>query len=1020
MSYQYGSRRFKKSALAAALLVCFAGSVQAQSTTGSLYGSAPAGGTVQVVSETGFVREVSVDGNGRYVIPNLPVGQYTVNVKQGDSITGTRKVLLRVGAGTQANFANSGGEAALDSVTVVGQASAIDVTQVDSRVVITQKDLQRLPIAQSAESIALLAPGAVQGASTIASKDGRSINTVSFGGSGVTENAYYVNGYNSTDPLGGLGGASMPYGSIAQQETYIGGYSAMYGRSQGGVLSQVGRRGTNKWSFGGQVRYYPESMQSSPEDLYFPNITLPAAQTVGTTTRSFSLVDPSLPGKLYRRSSQNNFEQLSYSAYVGGPLIPDRLFFFVSGESVKADSSSTPTYYAAPARYGEFTTSSPKVYAKLDWNINDNNILEFTNVRSKSNVYGDLYSYDFANSTQGAFAARADSNKISTNITVGKFTSYLSDNLTLGILYGRSTVHNPFVPGVNNPNLPVILSAVNQDPAIRGATPITNSQTTRLGSSNAAKIYTHGLRVDVNWRLGDHSLSGGIDNMYYDMQAQGRVTYGAGYWWTYRRTGSPTTPINPALGVGAPNKTYYVSRGVFVEATSSKVDQTAYFIEDAWNITDNFLVKLGVRNDKFVNMNNLGQPYVINDNQWAPRLGFSWDINGDHTSKLYGNAGRYFLALPPSVAIRGASASTNTVEYFNYTGINANGVPTGLTPLGPGPVSSNKEYGVPVDPDTVASKGLKAQYMDEFIIGYDRQLSSKWSAGVKGMYRELKTAIDDYCDHDKIAALLTARGQNASLYDVPGCYIFNPGRTNTFQVNRIGGATAGAPYLLTATNAELGFNTGPKREYMGIDLYVDHAFDGVWSGRIDYTWSRNRGNTEGQVKSDTGQGDTSKTSDWDYGALMEYSDGVLQNDRTHQIKMRGAWQFLPEWMVSGTATLMSGRPKNCIGYYGVGEQNPSPGYGSYYHWCGGTPQKPGSAGRTPWLKLVNLGLQYRPEWAQKKVAFGLDVLNAFNQRDETTVDPIFNSGPYSISNTYGIGNSFTTPRRVVFSISYDY
>ena len=88
------------------------------------------------------------------------------------------------------------------------------------------------------------------------------------------------------------------------------------------------------------------------------------------------------------------------------------------------------------------------------------------------------------------------------------------------------------------------------------------------------------------------------------------------------------------------------------------------------------LLSLGVRNDRFTNKNNFGATYLDAKDQWAPRLGFAWDVNGDSSLKVFGNAGRYFLALPNNVAIRGASASTFTREYFNYTGID----PTTLGP----------------------------------------------------------------------------------------------------------------------------------------------------------------------------------------------------------------------------------------------------------------------------------------------------------------------------------------------------
>ena len=67
-------------------------------------------------------------------------------------------------------------------------------------------------------------------------------------------------------------------------------------------------------------------------------------------------------------------------------------------------------------------------------------------------------------------------------------------------------------------------------------------------------------------------------------------------------------------------------------------------------------------------------------NNWAPRIGFSWDVNGDSTFKVFGNVGRYHLALPNNVSVRGSNPSLRSAQYFTYTGIAADGTPTPLLP----------------------------------------------------------------------------------------------------------------------------------------------------------------------------------------------------------------------------------------------------------------------------------------------------------------------------------------------------
>ena len=230
-----------------------------------------------------------------------------------------------------------------------------------------------------------------------------------------------------------------------------------------------------------------------------------------------------------------------------------------------------------------------------------------------------------------------------------------------------------------------------------------------------------------------------------------------------------------------------MSKRIFVTATNMSVKQKAYFLEDRWQVNDNWLLSLGIRNDKFSNYNSAGEAYVESGNQWAPRLGASWDVFGDSSLKVYANLGRYYLALPNSVAIRGASASTFTNEYFTYTGIDADGNPTGLTALGPGPVSSNGEYGEAPDAKAFAASNLKSQYQDEAILGVDKAWGDNWVTGAKVTYRKLQSAIDDICDSARIADKLEAQGVDPDSVIIPGCVIFNPGQTNSFSLENVDG-----------------------------------------------------------------------------------------------------------------------------------------------------------------------------------------------------------------------------------------
>ena len=575
------------------------------------------------------------------------------------------------------------------------------------------------------------------------------------------------------------------------------------------------------------------------------------------------------------------------------------------------------------------------------------------------------------------------------------------------------------LPSDFNADLIAVLSPDQQNPAYSdGGSDIGNTQTILTTTDPSHQTKGTNYRLDVTYVLGDHTLTAGIDNQRtQDLNDGDYIPTNAGYAWEYNKLKDPTSQILENL-VDAPANYpggatgYYVAKYRYRTAASVRVDQRAQYIEDSWQVNDRWLVKLGLRNDQFTNYNSDGQAYIRQTKpQWAPRVGFSWDVNGDSSFKVYGNAGRYYLALPTSVALRGASGSYYTREFYTYTGIDpATGYPTGLTAIntakGPGAqISENNEYGQSPDPRTVTATSLKAQYQDEYILGFDKQLNQAWTYGAKATYRSLKNEIDDTCNYQLFFAKAQAEGLDTT--NLRGCYFFNPGRGATFQLPDGNGGYG----QLHITKEEFGFPQA-KRNYYGLNLYLEHPFDGTWWGRVDYTYSKSYGNSEGQVRSDIGQSDIAATVDWDYPTLMQYAGGILHNDRKHQLKVYGGYQITPEWNVSGNLALISGAPYSCLDAYGPNGTYPA--YtGPYYHWCNGKPAPSGTAGRLPWQKILSLNVEYRPAFADHKLAFNANIYNVFNSQQPTYVYE------YNLT-SYLRPRGFTTPRYVRFGVTYDF
>ena len=1046
----------RRTALAMAVAVCLgsSGAAFAQSTTATIFGQAPiaSGEAIQITGGAGFNRTVAVGKSGRYSV-TLPVGTYTVNLLQNGKIVQSRKdVTPEVAGGKAVNFvvaaaastAGSVNAQKLSTITVTASAvPAIDVNSTRESMVITAAQLRQLPLARSGEAIALLAPGTVAAASQLAAGPTGQAN-VSFGGSSDAENAYFINGFNSSDPIGNQGGITLPYGSIAQQQTLTSGYGAEYGRSAGGVISQVGKSGTNDWHFGAQALWQPAFARSNYTNWHYAN---PAA---GPTQAQ--------PGSMLEYRQPDTSWETVYDAYISGPLIKDKLFFFLSGEVDKQQQTANQNTSLNLIRHDYF--SLPKIYGKLDWNINDSNILSLTGIESKEQYHGFYNNYDNTAHQSGAFSSYAQSFKHSFGIWIAQYTSYITDNLTLNALYGKMNgTYYTVQPGTAASALPSIINPNQENPALTGGNPngISNSNPVAQQANTGHQSSTSNLRLDLDWKLGQHDFKFGIDNQTTQDLGDGSITTGPGYAWQYNN-GTPNSYIvgtNPAVApwVDAPGLYpngaggYYVSQYKFNTSATVRVQQRAQYIEDNWQVTDNLLLNLGLRNDQFTNYNALGVPYVrLTSGQLAPRIGFSWDVFGDSSLKVYGNAGRYYLALPAGLAVREASASTFTNQYYTYSGIDANGIPQGLTPINAnpqGPVSLNNEYGQALDPKTVRSKNLKAEYQDEFVLGMQQQINKSWVYGVQGMYRRLGRIVDDVADTNTECAQLVAQNPNLlpqliaqasaaggvpvtqatlcntpSLLGIQGSVLINPESTNTFRVsNGNGGFNE-----FSVSPAQFGF---PKasRKYYSLEAYLEHPFDGKWYGKLDYVFSKSYGSTEGPVQSNIGQGGTSVsiTTQWDYGSLMQYANGVQANSRKHVLKAYGSYQINPEWMLSGILTIASGTPRSCLGWYGP-NQIAADAYPGYYHWCGGMPAPSGSTGYTPWIHQLNLSVEYRPSWADKKLAFQLQVNNVLNEQKVVQYYPFYGQTTAGglPDPSYRSPQATETPRYVQLGVTYDW
>jgi outer membrane receptor protein involved in Fe transport len=272
------------------------------STTGAIQGQITDASTAEPLAGVTVVatspvlqgaQTVFSDENGLYKIDELPPGNYLVtfyylritlehsNVNVG--VNKTTPVFQRL------TLEHVGGEV----VKITDTAPAIDPTSTTQGITIDKNYLRNVPI-----------PGRTfEGALEAAAGAQRDIAGVAFSGSSSLENQYFVDGLNTTGLTFGTVGSPVIDDFIEEIEVVTGGYNAEYGRATGGVVNVVTKTGSNEF-------------KGSVFGTIQPGILTAAARR---TPVNGSSID----------AASNNAYQTDIGGELGGPILRDRLWFFV-------------------------------------------------------------------------------------------------------------------------------------------------------------------------------------------------------------------------------------------------------------------------------------------------------------------------------------------------------------------------------------------------------------------------------------------------------------------------------------------------------------------------------------------------------------------------------------------------------------------------------------------------------------------------------------------------------------------
>jgi outer membrane receptor protein involved in Fe transport len=689
-----------------------------QASTGALTGTftdgtAPLPGVTVTVTNpaTGFTRSTVTDIDGNFRFPALPVGKYTLKAELAGFATVTAEG-VEVMVATERKFVVTMKPSKVaEQVTVTAEVPLVETTPAIGTVV-SQNQLESLPLnGRQFANLGVLAPGTMLGYNTDPTKPNQLVVELN-GGSGRNVN-YLMDGGDNTDDT--IGGALQNFNLESVQEFKIQTmqYKAEYGSSSGGVLTVISKTGTN--------------------DFHGSAWEFARRKSLNSETESEKLAG----------SGKADYSRDQYGASLGGPIVNDKVHFFATYEKTKVDQSYiVESGGIAPSLDGQavpIPSDDNLATAKVTWDVNPQNYLQVRYGYQKNDT-----KYGFG-STSAPDHLGTVTNKYS-SILAGYTAQISSDEL------------NEFVFQYTKFN-----NAITAD-----------SQNELLyypnGFATGQNFYTpqHTNQVKYQYK-DDFSFSKTIGSSTHDFKAGvafideptlgGDSTWGIPGVYTMipGPVGGPTWVVEDITKYG----------GFSGDSTPTK-QYSAYF-QDDWKVSPNLTFNLGLRYDYYdalalnqstsplwqllstqtqYNYKEL-QPFknssgLKNDpDDWAPRLGFSWDLNGDDKHILRGGVGRFYAFPYTNATILFAASAVQSTYGVAYEVTDPNGIrnPDGTffqpgQPLPPCPTCS---LSTPA-PYDVASPNLKPPRSDQVSLGYSWQVSSSLgftADAVRVWYRDL-------------------------------------------------------------------------------------------------------------------------------------------------------------------------------------------------------------------------------------------------------------------------------------------
>lgn len=717
----------------------------AQTANATLQGKAPTGAQITARNvATGSVRVTKAAANGSYALVGLPPGTYRVDAGPGTERTVTLSV-----ASTSSLDLGAGAPPPSGPVTTLGAVNVTATALLDTKTpevgnTVSLHQIRTVPqITRNFLEFADTVPG------MIFSVDSSGHTFLRGGAQNYDSTNIYIDGVGQKNyvfggPTGQFFSQGNPFPQLAigQYKVITSNYKAEYGQISSAAVTAVTKYGTN--DFHGEV--YGNYTDDSYRDQ------TPSEKASGHKTPS---------------------KDKEYGFALGGPLIQDKMHFFITNEVKRFDTPVTVvpgvagvTDLLPPSVQAQFGPASNPFFENLffgdiDFEPTDRDRFEFrAQLRNEKQI----------NNVGGTTAA---SNGINTKNKDDRYVLDWQHSADAWFNELQFTYENAFYRPT-----PITLGvgqAYTFGPANDGRIISTGAPSPGAGQNKGQK--GPGLKDDLTFNnfhwLGDHTVKLGFEYKQVTLTAQdnGDSTAQAFYNVCPLDSTDPTCP--PGTGATPYKIQFPVPTVGQSPVVTSKDKQFGVYAQDDWALNDHLTLNLGVRWDIDKNPSYLdwvtpanvveafgmqdpnappGQTYAqslalggvnINDyisngrnrhaqkNEWQPRLGFSYDLNGDARHVIFGGAGRsYDRNLYQYLQLEQTKAALSTPTYYFSTAAQpCKGQP--CVPWDPSystipglqALVQGSNAGKEVD---VINNNLKVPYSDQFSLGM-RNTIGEWN-----------------------------------------------------------------------------------------------------------------------------------------------------------------------------------------------------------------------------------------------------------------------------------------------------